>query len=69
MRVPRDLSLTPPHLLPRGDLPIVLLLGAVLLVDDTQPLTQIDGTTRLLREGLLCATQGACDRHARAGRN
>jgi len=38
-------------------------------VDMGQPVGQVDDTLLLFEEGLACATQGACDRHARAGRN
>ena len=38
-------------------------------VDMGQPPEQVTDTLLLFEAGLACATQGACDRHARAGRN
>jgi len=46
-----------------------ILTAAHRCVDRAQPAGQESDTLLLFEEGLACATQGACDRHAKAGRN
>jgi len=46
-----------------------ILTEAHCCVDMEQPIGQVTDTLLLFEAGLACATQGACDRHAMAGRN